>query len=77
MSETIFGMRFQSERLTLPLKFTTGAELEPFLVVMMMTPFAALAPYRAAADGPERTEIDSMSSWFREPSTSPVWPAPA
>jgi len=33
----------------------------PFLVVMMMTPFAARDPYKAAALGPLSTDMDAMS----------------
>ena len=34
----------------------------PFLVVIRTTPFAALLPYKAAAEGPLRIEILSISS---------------
>ena len=36
--------------------------LEPFFVVIRITPFPALEPYNAAEFGPLRTEIDSTSA---------------
>jgi len=39
--------------------------LRPDFVVMMMAPAAAREPYSAAAAGPLRTEMLSMSSVFR------------
>ena len=38
------------------------APLVPFLVVINITPLAALEPYNAAAFGPFNTEIDSISA---------------
>ena len=53
----------------LPITFTDSCVLklnltlpdEPFLVVMMITPFDALEPYRAVAEASLSTLIDSMS----------------
>ncbi len=38
--------------------------LLPFLVVIMIAPWAALEPYSAAAAGPLSTFIDSTSAGF-------------
>jgi len=43
----------------IPLSF-----LDPFLVVIITTPLAALDPYNALAAAPFKTLIDSMSSGF-------------
>src|SRR5690606_33203768 len=48
----------------------------PFLVVIITTPLAAWLPYKAAAEGPLSTEMDSMSSGLRLEMPSPVCPAP-
>ena len=45
------------ELIVIPSPFT----VEPFLVVISITPLPALDPYKAAAFGPLRTEIDSTS----------------
>ena len=44
----------------------------PFLVVIRITPFAALLPYNAAADGPLSTEILSISSGLKSAMPSVV-----
>ena len=49
----------------------------PFLVVIRITPFAALLPYNAAADGPLNTEILSISSGLKSAIPSvPAFPSP-
>ncbi|MNR03506.1 hypothetical protein D3C85_1194010 [compost metagenome] len=57
-------------------KFTEKVFFEPFLVVIITTPFAASLPYKAAADGPLNTEIDSISSGLMFEIPSPVCPMP-
>jgi len=49
----------------------------PFLVVIRTTPFAALLPYKAAAEGPLRIEILSISSGLKSAIPSvPALPSP-
>ena len=49
----------------------------PFLVVIRMTPFAALLPYNAAAEGPLNTEMLSISSGLKSATPSvPALPSP-
>ncbi len=47
------------------MKFHFGTPPEPRLVMTWMTPFDASVPYNAAAAGPFRISIDSMSSGLR------------
>ena len=47
---------------TSPLYETAVLPCFPFLVVMMITPFAALEPYREAAAASFNTVMDSISS---------------
>ena len=53
------GLSHENEVLTSVL---ARAPVEPFLVVIMMTPFAARDPYRAAAFGPFSTDMVAMSA---------------
>ena len=49
----------------------------PFFVLIKITPFAALAPYNAAADGPVNTDTLSISSGLKLAIPSPeVLPLP-
>src|SRR5687768_16407993 len=56
---------------TLEEKSTLEEPVRPFLVVIMITPLPAWLPYRAAAEAPFNTVRLSISSGFRELSTSP------
>src|SRR5690625_2516531 len=44
----------------------------PDFVVIKMTPFPALDPYKAAADAPFNTDIDSILSGSKSPSPFPI-----
>ena len=58
-------------------KVTWSLPSLPFLVLIRITPLAALLPYNAAADGPLSTEIDSISSGLKSAIPSvPALPSP-
>ena len=50
--------------LAYPLYWMRPEEPRPFLVVIMMTPFAPLLPYMAVDEASFRTSMEAMSSVF-------------
>ncbi|EJW91787.1 hypothetical protein EVA_20107 [gut metagenome] len=55
------GLESSTEEAT----FTRKDPSFPFFVLIKITPLAALAPYKAAADGPVNTEMLSISSGLK------------
>ena len=55
----------------LELKFTETLPSLPFLVLIITTPLAAAAPYKAAAEGPVKILILSISSGLKSEILSP------